>query len=324
MSARHSDEYLRHQALKLRDPFAQPGLTWHIPENAVFIDILNIYNFERWPREKACCVKCGRRNHKKGFTALLVSGERLILGSKCGAELFGESWAEAERRIEERGDRQYEVLKLDRLALVAKPLREGLLSWSSIMESIGRRRDGFDNSLGELASRTREAANRGDGALTVTRRVQLNIARQAGMRASDYAEVRVGSLAGGGVFAMLGPHRAVTGAIEALDEMRAGIGSTNGTATSELNRRRRNFDRALEKVEAAARLHEAAQEFFTLRNFRGLLAWANDHGATQARYAMSDDGVVQDVATKRGIRVSPIPDLSDEPVELIREYRRAD
>src|SRR4051812_12367643 len=123
MSARQSDEHLRHQALKLRDPFAQFGLIWHIPEGAIFLDILNIYTFERWPKEKVCCVKCSRRNHKKGFTALLASGEKLILGSTCGAELFGESWTKAERRMEDRSDRQYEVLKLDRLALVAKPLR---------------------------------------------------------------------------------------------------------------------------------------------------------------------------------------------------------
>ena len=92
MAGKFDDGQLRLQALRLRDPYDQPDLIFNIPSDAILLDIINIYVFERYPVEKVHCAKCGTRRHKFGFTALLASGDRLPLGSSCGAELFGESW----------------------------------------------------------------------------------------------------------------------------------------------------------------------------------------------------------------------------------------
>ena len=140
-----------------------------MPKDAQLLDITNIYVFERYPREKVFCVECGGRHHKRGFTAMLTSGQRVLLGSTCGARLFKESWADAERRIEERADRQFELRKLDRMSTILRPLENGLIGWQAAMEHISGRRSAFDRQLGELASRVREAAGQKAGALTIFR-----------------------------------------------------------------------------------------------------------------------------------------------------------
>ena len=64
------------------------------------------------------------------------------------------------------------MTKLDRLALILTPLRDGLWGWVSVMERIVAFRSAFQNNLGDLAYRTREAATRQGGDLTVGRRVE--------------------------------------------------------------------------------------------------------------------------------------------------------
>jgi hypothetical protein len=325
MAGKFNDEHLRHQALKLKNPYDQPELIWTVPEGAGLLDILNIYTFERWPKEKVYCVECDGHHHKNGFTALLTSGKRVLLGSTCGARLFGQSWKAAEKRIEDRGNRQYELLKLDRLALIIAPLREGLLGWSDVMERIMARRSAFENKLGDLASRTREAAIRHGGDLTVGRRVENRAARAAGMRdLGDYVEVKVGNVAGAALFMPLDPAKAVARALAAIDEMQQGIGNTDATWTSVLIKRRKAFERTFEDLETAVKMHAGAQDFFTVENFRNLIEWANNHRATKSRYEIDADGIVRDEQRLSGIKISPVADLDDEPLDLIREYRRAD
>jgi hypothetical protein len=324
MAGKINDYQLRRQALKLRDPYDQPDLVWNIQDGAVLLDILNIYAFERWPKEKVYCVVCGGHHHKKGFTAILASGHRVLLGSTCGARQFGESWTAAEKRIEDRSNRQYELMKLDRLALVVAPMRDGLLGWANTMERVLLRRSAFENKLGDLAYRTREAANRHGGALTVVRRVENKAARAAGMQNSvDHVDVKVGDLAGTALFAALNPVKAVERALAALDEMRLGIGNTDVEWTSVLVKRRKALERTFDDLEMAASMHAAAQDFFTIENFKVLIEWANRHGAIKARYEIDADGIARE-AGSAGIKISPVPNLDDGPLDLIKEYRRAD
>lgn len=325
MASKINDDQLRRQALKLTDPNEQPDLIRTIPEDAALLDILNIYSFERWPKEKVYCVVCGGHRHKRGFTALLASGKRVLLGSTCGARQFGESWTAAEKRIDDRANRQHELIKLDRLALILVPLRDELLKWGDVVDRVMRRRIAFEKQLGDLAYRTRVAATVHGGTLTVGRRVENKAARAAGMRdLGNYVEVKVGEVAGAALFSPLDPVKAVAGALAALDAMGSGIGNSDAEWTSVLAKRRKALERAFEDLEAVATMHAGAQEFFTVENFKVLVDWANNHGATNARYEMDADGIVREEDITGGIKICPVPDLDSTPLELINEYRRSD
>ena len=297
-----------------------------MPNDAELLDIINIYVFERYPAEKARCVKCGAHQHKNGFTAVLASGQRVLLGSTCGARLFQESWTEAEKRIEERAERQYELKRLDRFSVIWAPLERGLLSWKDFLEQVSGRRAAFDNHLGELASRIREAVLRNAGALTIFRNVEAKSARDAGMKGplGAHQEVIVGQVLGGGLFATVDPAKSVTRALDALDSFKEPIGESDNYTVKMLKDRRRTFERALEDVEAAAKTHAAAEEFFTVPNFTEMLRWANEHGATQSRYVIDAHNVVRAEGRQGGIQISMPPPLDASILDLFADYRRAD
>lgn len=327
MAAKFNDANLRNQALKLNDPYAQPDLIIdEIPERAILLDLLNIYSFERWPKEKVYCVACKGRHHKRGFTALLSNGARALFGSTCGERLFGESWKAAEKRIEDRANRQHELIKLDRLSLVAEDLHRGLLTWVDGMERVVARRRAFENNLSELASRVGDAARRCGGMLMAVQRIQSRPDRGAEVKdhPGEYIEAPIGRLAGAALFQAFDPIRAVARTIDALDEMRIGLGETDFTWTSKLAKRRKTFERTFPDLEMAASMYEAAHEFFEIGNFRKLTNLVHAHHLTKARYEITHDGIVRDEETLSGIKLAPIADLDTNPLDLIQEYRRAD
>jgi hypothetical protein len=63
---------------------------------------------------------------------------------------------QAENRIKDRADRQFELKKLDRLSQCIRSF-EGLATWERAAERLDFRRAAFDRQLGELASRAAEA-----------------------------------------------------------------------------------------------------------------------------------------------------------------------
>jgi hypothetical protein len=193
------------------------------------------------------------------------------------------------------------------------------------MDRIVARRNAFESRLGDLAWQTRRAATQHQGALTVGRRIQRGAVRAAGMRVvAEYVEVKVGTLAGAELFDPFDPARAVSNSLAALEVMRKGIGGSDPISTMTLTKRRKAFERTFEDLERAARMYAAAQEFFTVENFRKLLDWANNHGATKIRYESDHKGVVRPETGEAGIQLAPVADLDDGVLELIREYRRAD
>jgi hypothetical protein len=325
LAGKFNDEQLRVQALKLSDPYDQGNLVWTVPEGAKLLDITNIYVYEQYPRQKVYCVECGGRHHKRGFTALLTTGQRVLYGSTCGARRFGQSWTEAERRIEERADRQFELKKLDRLKISINGLEAGLIGWQSAMQQIVGRRMGFDRQLGELASRVREAVNRKAGALTIFRKVQNSAARAAKTNAlGDYQEVTVGQLVGIEFLHSLDPAKAITTALAAVDVIKGTIGATDLASTKQLRSRRRDLERAFEDVETSATIHSGAEEFFTISNFAEMVRWANEHEATKARYLIESNDVVRAEGHAGGIKISTPSPIDMSLLDLITDYRRAD
>jgi hypothetical protein len=100
-----SDAELRQRQLEIDDPHDQPNLTAHIPEGVSPVRILNVYRFSKWPAEKAYCSKCEARRHRDGFTVELDDGSSGLLGSKCGADLWGESWHDVAAQFDQELER---------------------------------------------------------------------------------------------------------------------------------------------------------------------------------------------------------------------------
>jgi hypothetical protein len=140
---------------------------------------------------------------------------------------------------------------------------------------------------------------------------------------ADHQEVTVGQVVGVEFFSAIDPSKANAKALEAVTLMRTGIGATDGCPTKVLRDRRRALEGALLDIEACARIHAAAEEFYSRENFFQMLRWANDHGATQARY-ISEGGVVREEGRQGGITISPPPAIEIELLDLISDYRRSD
>lgn len=328
MAAKLSDKELRRQSLKLKDPYDQSALIWQIPAEAGLLSILNIYAFERWPTEKVYCAKCNGRHHKFGFTALLTNGKRVLLGSKCGADVFGESWHQAERHMKGQSDRQWELDRLDRLAPIVSPMRQALLSWENKLAKAMGRKNGFCNTFTELASRLSEAANIHGGILTVTRELEMKSAQQAGMGglgSTQNVTVKVADFIGADLFIQLDPVRAIQEAISAIEVLKKTISATDAVPTTILRKKRKALERAFEDLEIVAKLYRGAQAMFTAKSFSTLADWTSRYAVTKDRYIW-EDGALQfeDGRAQIYLPTEPLPDLSDEPLDLLREYRRAD
>ncbi|MCS3498303.1 hypothetical protein M2189_002739 [Bradyrhizobium japonicum] len=215
MAGALNTDLIRNTVFRLTDPYDQRDLINYVPEHAKLLDILNIYEFERFPTEKAFCVVCKGHRHKRGFTAALTTGDRVLVGSACGQKKFGASWQDAEKRLRLRSDHQYELLMYDRLTMIRGQLQEKLQQWLRIFEQLEGRKAAFSRIFGEVASRLTEVAKRGDGRLTIHRKVRTSSFQQALARDDDdskdrftYQEVTVGTLAGPAFFDSLDTHRA--------------------------------------------------------------------------------------------------------------------
>jgi hypothetical protein len=324
MASAKDDEQLRLRALRLTDPYDQLNLIWSVPKNAALLTITNVYTYERWPQRKVFCAACQSHRHKRGFTALLASGERLLLGSSCGAELFGQSWWVAEKALKELGDRQHALGRVDRIKLIDAPMLAALSGWRNVMEKVVARRDSFDR-IGELASRVWEAANAHGGNLVVVRKVESRAARAAGMRgAADYAASRFASLPGRALFdRSLDPVRALDHAAAAIRALSGAAEGTANLSTTVLARRGRGVEDAFADLERIAGMHAAAQEFFARRTFELLVDWAGPGRLDlRTRYELDGDRVLVD--GKGRMQVLEVPDIDQSPLDLVAEYRRAD
>ncbi|NUU44496.1 hypothetical protein [Tardiphaga robiniae] len=322
LASSFNDQQLRHQALKLKDPYDQPNLTFEMPDRSALLDIINIYTFDKYPAKKAFCVLCQSHRHRKGFTAVLTSGQRMMCGSKCGADHFGTSWADAEKRIEERADRQFELKRVDRLAACERSF-DIVSSWIKAFEQIENRRRAF-HRLGEMASRVYEAALHKGGALTVFKALPQHADAEDRRRSLGGTEVTVGRIVGSRYLTASEYTPQLSQVSAAIAEMLSSARGSERLSTDLMRKRRRAFERSIEGLDEAAEVLEAARSFWTVENFSEMVRYINEHGATSARYELSE-GVVRTVSGSAGMKVSmPVPNLNLEMLQAVRDYRRAD
>jgi hypothetical protein len=169
---RPTDDDLRVRVLEIDDPHVQPGLVNHIPPGVDVVGIINTYSYSRWPQDKAYCSKCEGKRHKHGFTAELDDGTFALLGSRCGAKLWGQSWHEAAGRFKEELDRAGTILGFDRMLPELRSIREALESWRPTVDCVAKHQKRFIKQLGFWFYEFRTAAVRHDHRLVVHENVR--------------------------------------------------------------------------------------------------------------------------------------------------------
>ncbi|MEH3064915.1 MAG: hypothetical protein PGN33_19975 [Methylobacterium radiotolerans] len=322
MAAKVTDRELRLQALMLDDPYEQPNLSWAINPDARLLDVLNLYQFKEWPTQKVYCVSCEGHHHKKGFTCITSEGDRLLFGSKCGQDAFGESWVNAEKRIKERYQRQHELLSLDRFNTVLGPMQKAVSRWVRPIGDLANRRIGFASSLEALYQRCHEAAQRSNGMLTIFEKVKQKLGNEP-----DFVERPYAQLIGRDMFSVFDRTNivhVVEDTIKAIDAVKANAANTDGVSTTTLKRCRLAMERKFEQIEQSAVAYEAAQDFFSAPSFKLLAEWSWARNVVGERY-LFEKGILKQCDTNRGVALlAPLPDLNLEILDLIREYRRGE
>lgn len=323
MASKINDRDLRRQALFLTDPYDQPDLRWESDPAIPVVDILNVYKDEQWPARKVFCVSCRGHHHQRGFTCIRTDGSRVLVGSACGERVLGQTWRDAEKRMNSRVQRKHELDRYDRLAPIITPMRQALRGWEHPIGVLAMLVVGFRSQLGELWSRADEAARRRDGRLMVARRAKSKPGREP-----EFVEVEWGRLKGAPLFAGFGSSFNVVSAVEeatkALDDAEKVLPNTEVISTPLMTRRRKRLDRAFEGLERAFWVYEGGQEFFSELAFRQLVEWSWALG-THERYVFGDERI--DFADGRpgvSLPARRLRDLDPEPLDLIREFRRAD
>lgn len=325
MAGALNTDQIRNTVFRLTDPYDQSDLISCIPEDARLLDILNIYEFERFPTEKAFCVVCKGHRHKRGFTAALTTGHRVLVGSACGQKKFGASWQEAERRLRLRSDHQYELLMYDRLTIIRGQLQAKLPQWLRVFEQIEGRKSAFSRIFGEIASRLKEVAIRGDGRLTIHRKVRSSAFQQALARGDDdgkegftYQEVTVGTLIGAAFFDPLHTHRAVANAIQSVKDH-----SYEKALALDMTKRRKAVERSFEDLQRCAEIYSGVNAFLSSQNFASLASWADQNDGVRRKLVARSNGLFFGDDLNQGMTLLPLPHLDETLLDCIWEYRRA-
>lgn len=325
MAGALNTELIRNTVFRLTDPYDQSDLINCIPENAKLLDILNIYEFERFPTEKAFCVVCAGHRHKRGFTAALTTGHRVLVGSRCGQKKFGASWQDAEKRLRLRSDHQYELLMYDRLTMIREPLKAKLPQWLRVFEQLEGRKAAFSRIFGEVASRLKEAAIRSDGRLTIHRKVRSSAFQQAlasgdddGKERFTYQEVTVGTLIGAAFFDPLHTHKAVAKAIQSVNDH-----SYEKALALDMTKRRKAVDRSFEELQRCAEIYNDVNAFLSPENFASVARWVDQNDGIRRKLVARSNGLFFGDDLNQGMTLLPLPDLDETLLDCIWEYRRA-
>jgi hypothetical protein len=323
LAGKFTDRELRLRALKLVDAYDQPGIFKRpIADGDRLLDILNVYQHAKYPKEKVYCSVCNGHHHGKGFTALVMTQSkkivRMLLGSKCGAEAFGQDWKTAERRQKADHNRQWELKRLDRLEIIHNELKAALTEWRRLLPAVVGRRSAFALKLGDLETQLREAFVHQYGRMFVNRTVTL----KNGEKSFDTQLLE--EIPGAAVLDNINATALVDRLLASLDAMAACIGRTDTIPTSTLLKRRREFENAFEFLDPVHKYYLGAQDFFTAETFEKIAHWTQRYKVTERPYAWSGEGLGYKDGYDKFNLPKPFPDLDEAPLDLINEYRRAD
>lgn len=270
---RFTDDEIRQARFRCDDPLAQVRVVSQVPEGVELLRLENRYDLPKTV-PKIRCAACGRAIHRKGFTGILTNGDRILLGSKCGAETFG-SWTAAEREFEDLLDRQYYLKRIDMLRAMAPDLLYQLVLWGEVAEQ-------FEATLGQIRAEMPElfAAMRrvacSDGQLKREQRMQRRVVTQSGVKPTTVIEiVSDGLLPARPAIANPTPLAVVRQASTVIGQLAAPSAAGNEeTRATRLAADYRVAEAALSQLPEVYRALRSLPELFDHSNLERLMRWA--------------------------------------------------
>lgn len=307
-----SDVDLRAARFKIDDPDAQERVLRIIPPDAEIDQLENTYRSRFWPGQPVHCSKCNGARHRDGYTALLKSGDRVLLGSVCGARHFG-SWKQAKANFDFQVARQSFLVRLDALCGVASEVRSGLAKLRLSFASLSRVRSAWAQKDSRLYGILESAANYADGRLEVHERLRKDVVEKSTMQ-SVYRAVPIGQFRGVSFFRRL-PIWLPTvidqlgNALKKIAELHSG--SEVSASSVEIAAALREVDNARQELETTHEIYRAAFDFFSDDNLHLIARFCERSEAIPDRYSIDHRGLKR---KSDGFRVSLPEDC--RPVDL--------
>lgn len=296
--AQLTDAELRAAQLRVSDPETQPNLADTIPEGTDLLGIENLYEADGWPDHKVYCARCEGRHHMRGFTVLLVDGRRALLGSKCGGDVFGQSWHAATHDFKERLDRRRILERLHAIADRAPVLRAGIGAWYDTATKLRASRSRFKNALFYLDSALTDACNTDGGRLKTYETYRDLIAEEQSKSENTAPIMReretvAYTVRGGEYFARLDPVVALDEAFEAVNAVvTLARTDTTNVKTRQLQAAVRRCTAAAGELARVEAMYRGALTFFEDANLIPVAAWATRAEYVTGQYA-ARSGVVR-------------------------------
>lgn len=290
-----TDEELQQRELNISDPAEQEGLVGGIPPGSSLIGVENTYRLPR-SMPKARCAVCHRAIHWSGWTGLLSSGDRVLLGKKCGADAFG-AWGDATAELEAKRSRQFSLRRLRALRERASGVLAMLPPWRAAAATADGLRVRLENEAPELFAALSAAEK--TGSLKAYCRVQVrDIGRSQTKLKVRHEEMSFGPFAGSAWLACgQAAHKpeAVVGALQEVERVLAG--DTNHVSSRELRALRNRVDAAVEGQRKLLDGMRSLSSVFSAPGTDQLVRWA-------ARAALPEVGRI--TAMPRGFWVGGI------------------
>lgn len=275
-----SDDALLALDLTFADPRVEFSLVWDVPKDAEMVKIVGSYQLQD---EDFHCVRpgCGR-SHKKGFVVLLSNEAHIIIGHICGRRLFGESWDEHKGDHDRLVRRQ--TLLRRRAALLSQEdeLLRSLRELRAPLKRSDQLHREWSRSMEEIWSRLREAVVSHEGHLVEV--TQVGEAFREALRDAERGAGRAGRSAVGNeqvetIHILMGQEffRALARPKldKAIDEIMAILATLSAPDPSNavITRQTGLFDQALDNVDRAITIHNAALDALSEPNLLGIFNW---------------------------------------------------
>jgi hypothetical protein len=322
-----SDAELRQRQLEIDDPHDQPNLTDHIPEGVSSVRILNVYRFSKWPTEKAYCSKCEAHRHRDGFTVELDDGTSAILGSKCGADLWGQSWHEVAAQFDQELERAGIIIGFSRMLPELKAIIVAFEKWRPMVRVVAKNQRQFQSTMPETFRRLRNTAIRADRTLIIHQRVRDFLAESA-------FERRYGKSPDDPIFTMLErslhqlhgcaffEHTNVEVLFDlALQDLEAAVAVGMNTAIHsqhKLRMHRAKLRDALERFERVGSALRGLQQFYKSDNLVNVARWV-ELNSPEEKYVVHDNMLID---LRTGSKMKPPPDFTMVDIEPVRRLRK--
>jgi hypothetical protein len=162
--------------------------------NLILVEVCDaeeILNFESQykdlPEAVACSIANCRTPHKKGYIALLRSGERARIGHICGKRLLGNSvFGQMQRDLDARQERERRERIITCPTFNPGAALDTLEAWKKRLAAMGQFVQELDSVEHGIVSDLRDAATKHDGRLTTYGGTVIHVLRGAGwLRTND-------------------------------------------------------------------------------------------------------------------------------------------